>query len=92
MHNPWVHQEGIPGRLNPAAWRKQAQDAAGPDQSHLWDTRLIWTPWGWAMDRSRLARLLASWCMGNSECFTCKIKAPQYRRTHRELFPVLSRI
>ena len=24
-----------------------------PDQSHLCDTRPIWTPWGWGMDRSR---------------------------------------
>jgi hypothetical protein len=62
-----------------------------PDQSHLCDTRPIWTPWGWAMDRSRLSWLLANWCTGNSKCFTCKIKA-QYRRTRRELFPVLSRI
>ncbi len=43
------------------------------------------------MDRSRLAWLLANWCTGNSKCFTCKIKA-QFRRTRRELFPVLSRI
>ena len=43
------------------------------------------------MDRSRLAWLLANWCTGNPKCFTCKIKA-QYRRTRRELFPVLSRI
>jgi hypothetical protein len=63
----------------------------GPDQSHACDTRPIWTPWGWAMDRSRLAWLLANWCTGNPKCFTCKIKA-QYRRTRREVFPVLSRI
>ena len=43
------------------------------------------------MDRSRLAWLLANWCMGNPKGFTCKIKA-QYRRTRRELSPVLSRI
>ena len=43
------------------------------------------------MDRSRLTWLLANWCTGNPKCFTCKIKA-QYRRTRRELFPVLSRI
>jgi len=54
-------------------------------------TRPIWTPWGWAMDRSRLAWLLANWCTGNPKCFTCKIKSA-YRRTRRELFPVLSRI
>ena len=29
--------------------------------------------------------------LGNPKCFTCKIKS-QYRRTRRELFPVLSRI
>ena len=43
------------------------------------------------MDRSRLSWLQANWCMGNPKCFTCKIKS-QYRRTRRELFPVLSRI
>lgn len=43
------------------------------------------------MERSRLAWLLANWCMGNPKCFTCKIKA-QYRRTRRELFPLLRRI
>jgi hypothetical protein len=43
------------------------------------------------MDRSRLAWLLANWCMGSPKCFTCKIKS-QYRRIRRELFPVLSRI
>ena len=32
-----------------------------------------------------------NWCTGNPKCFTCKIKA-QYRRTRRELFPLLSRI
>ena len=57
-----------------------------PDQSHPCDTRPIWTPWGWAMNRSLLTWLLANWCTGNP-CFTCKIKA---RR--RELFPVLSRL
>jgi len=63
-----------------------------PDQSHACDTRPIWTPWGWAIDRSRLAwLLLANWCTGNPKCFTCKIKAA-YRRTRRELFPVFSRI
>ena len=31
-----------------------------PDQSHACDTRPIWTPWGWAMDRSRLTWLLAN--------------------------------
>jgi hypothetical protein len=43
------------------------------------------------MGRSRLSWLLATGCTDNPKCFTCKIKA-QYRRTRRELFPVLSRI
>jgi hypothetical protein len=62
-----------------------------PDQSHLCDTRPIWTPWGWAMDRTRLLWLLANWCTGNPKCFTCRIKQA-YRRTRREFYPVLSRI
>ena len=43
------------------------------------------------MDRLWLSWLIANWCTGNPKCFTCKIKS-QYRRTRRELFPVLSRI
>ena len=60
-------------------------------ESHLCQTRPIWTPWGWAVDRQRLVWLLAHWCTRNPKCFTCPIKS-RFRRTRKELFPVLSRI
>lgn len=62
-----------------------------PDQSHLCTTRPIWTPWGWAVDRPRLIWLLANWCTRNPRCFTCTFKS-HYRRTRREVYPLLSRI
>lgn len=49
----------------------------------------IWTPWGWAVDRSRLTWLIVNWCFRNRKCFTCQFRS-QYRRTRREVFPVLS--
>ncbi len=55
---------------------KKPKTQPRPDKSHLRDTRPIWTPRGWGMDRSRLAWLLANWCTGNPKCFTCKITAP----------------
>jgi hypothetical protein len=61
------------------------------DQSHACQTRPIWSPWGWAVDRSRLAWLLINWCTRNRKCFTCQFKSG-YRRTRREVFPFLSRI
>ena len=51
----------------------------------------IWTPWGWAVDRKRLTWLIVNWCFRNRKCFTCQFRS-QYRRTRREVFPVLSRI
>jgi len=64
---------------------------ARPDQSHVCDLRQIWTPWGWAVDRSRLTWLIVNWCFRNRKCFTCQFRA-RYRRTRREVFPILSRI
>lgn len=61
------------------------------EQSHLCETRPIWTPWGWGVDRSRLTWLLTKWCTRNAKCFTCQFRS-QYRRTRKELFPLLSRI
>ena len=62
-----------------------------PEQSHLCDTRPIWTPWGWGVDRKRLVWLMTNWCTRNPKCFTCNFRS-QYQRTRKELFPVLSRI
>jgi len=62
-----------------------------PDQSHDSATRPIWTPWGWAVDRSRLTFLIVNWCFRNKKCFTCPFRS-QYRRTRREIFPILSRV
>lgn len=62
-----------------------------PEQSHTCDTRPIWTPWGWAVDLPRLRWLIFHWCFRNRKCFTCMFKA-RYRRTRREVFPILSRI
>ena len=53
--------------------------------------RPIWTPWGWAVDRKRLTWLTVNWCFRNRKCFTCQFRS-QYRRTRREVFPILSRI
>ena len=60
-------------------------------ETHLCKTRPIWTPWGWAVDLSRLRWLIVNWCYRNRKCFTCRFKAG-YRRTRREIYPVLSRI
>jgi hypothetical protein len=46
---------------------------------------------GWGVNSRRLVWLLARWCTSNPKCCTCRIKQG-YRRTRRELFPVLSRI
>ncbi len=62
-----------------------------PHRSHDCETRPIWTPWGWAVDRKRLTWLIVNWCFRNRKCFTCQFRA-QYRRTRREVFPILSRI
>lgn len=62
-----------------------------PDQSHSCEYRPIWTPWGWAVDLPRLKWLIVHWCFRNRQCFTCKFRA-KYRRTRREVFPILSRI
>ena len=62
-----------------------------PDQSHACDTRPIWTPWGWAVDLPRLKWLILHWCFRNRKCFTCPFRA-RYRRTRREVFPILSRV
>lgn len=62
-----------------------------PDQSNQCDTRPIWTPWGWAVDRTRLTWLIVNWCFRNRKCFTCQFRS-QYRRTRREVYPVLSRV
>ncbi|MCA9201588.1 MAG: hypothetical protein KDA59_00990 [Planctomycetales bacterium] len=62
-----------------------------PDESHLCSFRQIWTPWGWAVDQKRLLWLIAHWCGRNKKCFTCQFRA-KYRRTRREVFPLLSRI
>jgi cellulose synthase/poly-beta-1,6-N-acetylglucosamine synthase-like glycosyltransferase len=62
-----------------------------PEQSHACQTRSIWSPWGWAVDRRRLVWLIANWCSRNKKCFTCQFRA-NYRRTRREVFPLLSRI
>ena len=43
------------------------------------------------LDRSRLTWLIVNWCFRNRKCFTCQFRA-QYRRTRREVFPILSRI
>lgn len=64
---------------------------ARPEQSHTCQTRPIWSPWGWAVHRRRLVWLIANWCSRKKKCFTCRFRA-HYRRTRRELFPMLSRI
>jgi hypothetical protein len=61
------------------------------EHHHLWSRRPIWTPWGWAVDRGRLGFLLEKWCFKNPKCFTCIFRY-RYRRTRKELFPLLSRI
>jgi len=38
-----------------------------------------------------LTWLIVNWCFRNRKCFTCQFRS-QYRRTRREVFPVLSRI
>jgi len=62
-----------------------------PHRSHDCETRPIWTPWGWAVDRKRLTWLIVNWCFRNRKCFTCQFRS-QYRRTRREVFPILSRV
>ncbi|QDU29241.1 hypothetical protein ETAA8_43480 [Anatilimnocola aggregata] len=62
-----------------------------PEQSHLCNTRPIWTPLGWGVDRKRLVWLITNSCTRNPKCFTCNFRS-QYQRTRKELFPVLSRI
>jgi hypothetical protein len=61
------------------------------EQGHACQTRPIWSPWGWAVDRSRLMWLIDNWCMRNKRCFTCHFKAC-YRHVRREVFPILSRV
>jgi hypothetical protein len=34
-------------------------------RSHDCETRPIWSPWGWAVDRSRLTWLIVNWCVRN---------------------------
>ena len=46
---------------------------------------------GWAADRPRLTWLIVNWCFRNRKCFTCQFRS-QYRRTRREVFPILSRV
>lgn len=46
-------------------------------------------PWGWAVDRTRLTGLIVNWCFRNRKCFTRQFRS-QYRRTGREVFPILS--
>jgi hypothetical protein len=60
-------------------------------RSHDCSTRPIWSPWGWAVNRARLTWLIVNWCFRKRKCFTCQFRS-QYRRTRREIFPVLSRI
>ena len=55
------------------------------------ETRPILAPWGWAVDGSRWTWLIVNWCFRNRKCFTCQFRS-QYRRTRREVFPILSRI
>ncbi len=43
------------------------------------------------MDRKRLTWLIVNWCFRNRKCFTCQFRS-QYRRTRREVFPILSRM
>ncbi|WP_144971489.1 hypothetical protein [Bremerella volcania] len=40
-----------------------------PDRSYDCETRPIWTPWGWAVDRSHLTWLIVNWCFRNLKCF-----------------------
>jgi hypothetical protein len=42
-------------------------------------------------DRRRLVWLIANWCTRNKKCFTCQFKQ-HFRRTRREVFPLLSRV
>ncbi len=51
----------------------------------------IWKSSGWAIGRKRLTWLIVNWCLRNRKCFTCQFRS-QYRRTRREVFPVLSRV
>jgi len=52
--------------------------------------RPIWTPRGWAVDRSRLTCQVVNWCFHKRKCVTFQFRAP-HRRTRREVFPILSR-
>ena len=61
------------------------------EQSHSCQSRPIWSPWGWAVDRRRLAWRIANWCTRNRKCFTCQFES-KYRRTRHKVFPLLSRI
>lgn len=73
-----------------SGYNKPASEPAS-DTSRTCRTRPIWTPWGWAVDRSRLGWMIMKWCFRNPKCFTCQFKSG-YRRTRREIFPSLSRI
>jgi hypothetical protein len=53
--------------------------------------RNIFTPWGWAVDKRRLAWMLRHWNFRNPRCFTCYFKK-KYRGTHYEVYPLLSRV
>ena len=47
-----------------------------PDQSHACDTRPIWTPWGWAMDRSRLVLAAGELVHGQPEVLHVQDQGP----------------
>jgi len=38
-----------------------------------------------------LTWLIVNWCFRNRKCFTCQFRS-QYRRTRREVFPILRRV
>lgn len=55
------------------------------------ETRPILAPWGWAVVGYRWTWLIVNWCFRNRKCLTRQFRS-QYRRTRREVFPILSRI
>lgn len=74
-----------------SGYHKPANSPAANETFACKSDRPVWTPWGWAVDRTRLVWIHSRWCFRNPKCFTCRFKAT-YRATRREVYPLLSRI
>jgi len=90
----WAVEEAMPRLpddvLFASGYRKSPREPKKKER-FLVNTRSVFTPWGWAVDRQRLDWMLKRWRFKNPKCFTCAFKK-RFQGSHRELFPLLSRI